>query len=306
MPDNLKSLSNAYKAANEFLHATPSSFKMGLLTLITLVVVLLAVVEVLNRFKEKIKWLSEMEEKHPKSFGFFYGGKFRTGLLVVVVILLLIDWRDVTTISPPTLSITLPVPKNETCKASICPSQPSSNSPTARSNSIGACTAVPTGLQAAQPTNPPQSAHDQLVSAQSQLHNLNSKWTEITNREAARHIAPASQVISKTEEQRVQIEGESIALFYFTANEFGREWQAFDQNLNKIHNEALERKARPGVHQWTANERDQDGQEFLRVLNQAEHVPTYSEIRSGKIPDRFTPLVNYLGGLQKILGDFHD
>jgi hypothetical protein len=111
MPEKVRAVQDFFKSADEFLHGTNSWIKMAIFAVILLVALFLSVLEITDKIKEKNERLKAMEDRYPRLFKIFYGAKLRTLLLVVIVILLGMDWRDATTISPPCPAVKpLPVP----------------------------------------------------------------------------------------------------------------------------------------------------------------------------------------------------
>ncbi len=103
--EELKGILDYFKTALNILHGVGSPIKICLLVFIFAIVllwiVLSGLLEFAKKVKEKHKWLASTEKKLPRFFRFLYSGKVRFFLLVVVILLFAIDWRDATTISPP-------------------------------------------------------------------------------------------------------------------------------------------------------------------------------------------------------------
>jgi hypothetical protein len=101
MPEKFKVLSDFFRSTSDFLHGTSSLFKMGLLLFFLLLIAVDSILEITGKLKEKNERLKTLEEKHPRLFSAVYSAKARFFLLAIVVVLLCVDWRDTTTISPP-------------------------------------------------------------------------------------------------------------------------------------------------------------------------------------------------------------
>jgi hypothetical protein len=103
--EKLQGVLEFFKSANEILRGIGSPVKIWLLAIIFAIVVVWVVVAGILEFskaaKEKHEGLLSMEKKFPRIFRFLYSGKVRFFLLVIVILLFAIDWRDTTTISPP-------------------------------------------------------------------------------------------------------------------------------------------------------------------------------------------------------------
>jgi hypothetical protein len=103
--EKIKDVLDLLKNTIQILHGLGSPIKIGLLLSIfacaVVWVVVAGVLEFTKKVKEKHEGLVSMEKKLPRFFAVLYGGKVRFFLLVIVILLFAIDWRDATTISPP-------------------------------------------------------------------------------------------------------------------------------------------------------------------------------------------------------------
>jgi hypothetical protein len=112
--DKLKSVLDFFKSANAVLRGVGSPFKIWLLIIIGAVVFCWVVVgtalEFSKKLKEKHEGLKTMEKKFPRVFSALYSGKARFALLVVIILLLAIDWRDAAAIASLNVTLSAPPP----------------------------------------------------------------------------------------------------------------------------------------------------------------------------------------------------
>jgi hypothetical protein len=103
--ERFKGVLDFFKTAIEILHGVGSPIKILTLAIVlgstVLWVTIAGVLEATKAFKEKRAGLMKAEEKFPRFFDILYSGKIRFFLLLIVIWLFAIDWRDATTISPP-------------------------------------------------------------------------------------------------------------------------------------------------------------------------------------------------------------
>jgi hypothetical protein len=307
MEEKLKKVLDFFKAAIGILHGVGSEFKFVVLAIILAFVVLWVVIagilEVTKTIKEKNEGLVKAEKRFPRFFGVLYSGKVRFFLLVVVLLLFAIDWRDASTISPPKFEPP-PPPIGETRVITVQePSKPvalpGSPSPTAP---IGAPQA-PRSPQPQTSANAP-TAYSELMAVKGEVDNLQNDWDDRTQ------LPRKQRGLSDNLPNANLAEDEKIFTGQIVHVEDGilPRWVDIRPAVLKAHGDAVNRMKQTVTGdppRMTRNAEKDDALDFGKAIGEAD-MPTMELVEARKEPDfdRFRALSKYLGSLIDTLGDY--
>ena len=311
------------------LHEVGSPIKIVLLSIIILIILLLLVggwlLEVISNAKEKHESLVRAEQKYPRFFAFLYGGKVRFVLLVCVLILLAVDWRDSTTISPPHVTIKAPPPP---AIVFVTPAT-SQEGHQVRKPGVAPNPATLLTPPGAPLTPPAPQASPSVYAAVEQFHKeihaINEAWRSGLNKAqsdeqqqvqfAAGKIRNSNAMNGqKLTEQQIQ---DQISKFEETQKgDFARIIERLDTResdhyaelatkASDVRERAIARMSEPGPRKMTPNQANQDKAEFDKAWQAGSLAPSTYSIEQLK-PDiaRFQSIDDYFANLQKKLGDY--
>lgn len=323
---------NTLGRSSEVLHGVGSPIKIVALAIIASIAVLwicaAQVVEITKRVREKHEGLMRAEKKFPRVFRFLYSGKARFFLLVAVLVLFSIDWRDATTISPPILrGETSPPPVFIVQRPSAVPHAQLAGKSVQSTQSIPAQIIPNYSLNTQPPAKPP--IVDRVAAAYEELDLENGRYTQQITKFATQvddtvrqaesmprayiGLDPKDQPEAKKKwEQGMDALRETVKVEvrqeYLDESSDANKW--FDSHhevLMSLHQESIEHMKIHHPDEWVRDAIDNDASIFDKALNKAAKKPLMVDLEDGKVPkDRFQPLDDYFGKLSKKLKGYPD
>jgi hypothetical protein len=293
-----------FKTAIGILHGVgslPKALALAIIFALTVLwIVIAGVLDIAKTFKEKREGLVKAEEKFPRFFGVLYGGKVRFFLLAIVILLLAIDWRDATTISPP-IVMAPPAPNvqfieqqtlgNTRNKSAGSPPQPVATTP-----SQPAPFSPPTQAPQKQAFSSAPSAYAELLGVNQKIQDLTDDW----GRSSSLALRIRSQLAPPEAQRQVELEIARVD------DRTSREWEKMQPEVRKAHEDAVQRMRLPGKAQWSPKQVMEDEGKFSRAIREAEVSPLSGAKNMADIEhtDKFKAIRDYLGDLGRQLANY--
>ncbi|WP_348265077.1 hypothetical protein P8935_11175 [Telmatobacter sp. DSM 110680] len=314
MREKFKSFIELFNAVFGVLHNVGSPTKIvALWTVFGIVAVWIIVgqaMEYAKKIKEKHEGLVKMENKHPDFFRFLYSGKVRFWMLVIAMTFFLIDWRDATSISPPIVQgPPAPIVKFVDSKGNEITAYPSKSTTKAIASEAKPLTPqpMPTPPQQAtgeQPSFSEPSARAQLEDVTRQVQKVAGDWRQtIINCECPPNGRCRGPVMGPQSPENDRIN--YLACILKKSDTIQSDWFKASVGVCPVVHKAMDRMLRPGSNQVAPNYATQQEDKCVGLFNPHLLESDIQTLNSRPLDkDRFQPNLDFLGGLDKKLGDY--